>query len=219
MHLSDRTKERLRFLADTLTPGPYRCYLCGTETEIGGDGLCDACRSKLRYLPDPTFYQPLDGVTVGLKYSSDIASAVMRFKKNAQTEYASFFTQFLSVPEDWHADILVPVPMHPLKEYLRGFNHSAMLCAYLSRAVQIPYSTKLLHKVRLTGEQKHQANASERRRNIRGSFKADPLVKGLRIVLVDDVFTTGATVYECAKALKQQGAARVFLSAVTAPER
>ena len=219
MPLSDRMKERLRFLADTLTPGPYQCYLCGTETEIDADGLCDECRGKLQYMPDPTFLQPLDGATVGLRYSSDIASAIMRFKKNGQTEYASFFTQFLSVPEEWTADILIPVPMHPLKEYLRRFNHSEMLCAYLSHATEIPYSTELLRKTRLTGEQKQQASAAERRRNIRGSFEADPLVRGLHIVLVDDVFTTGATVYECAKALKQQGASKVYLAAVTAPDR
>ena len=219
MRLSDRTKEHLRYIADTLTPGPYQCYLCRTETEIGGDGLCDACRSNLQYLPEPTYLQPLDGVTIGLKYTPDIAEAILRFKKSGQTEYAPFFTQYLSVPEEWQADVLVPVPMHPLKEYLRGFNHSALLCAYLSHAVQIPYSTKLLHKVRFTGEQKQQASAAERRRNIRGSFKADPLAKNMRIVLVDDVFTTGATVYECAKALKQQGALKVFLAAVTAPDR
>lgn len=219
MHLSDHAKERLNYIADTLTPGPYQCFLCGTETVIGEDGLCDVCRGNLKYLPDPTYLQPLDGVTIGLKYSSEISSAIMRFKNGGQTEYASFFTQFLSVPDSWRADILVPVPMHPFKEYLRGFNHSAMLCAYLSHATGIPYSAKLLSKTRLTGEQKRQADASARRRNIRGSFCADPLVRGLSVVLIDDVFTTGATVYECAKALKSKGAAKVYLAAVTAPER
>ena len=219
MPLSERTKERLRFLADTLTPGPYSCFLCGEESIVGEDGLCDSCRQRIRYMPDPVYAQPLDGVTVGLRYSPEIASAIMRFKKSGQTEYAPFFAQFLSVPEEWHADILVPVPMHPLRERIRGYNHSALLCAYLSRAVNIPYSSKLLFKSRMTPEQKRQLSASERRRNIRGSFIADPHVEGLRIVLVDDVFTTGATVYECAKTLKRQGAARVYLAAVTAPDR
>ena len=208
----------LRFLADSLMPGPYECMLCEEEDEIGEDGLCDACRQKLLYMPNPTFRQPLDGITIGLRYTPDIAAAIMRFKRNEQTEYAAFFTQFLSVPEEWNADILVPVPMHPVKQKLRGFNHGVLLCAYLSRTTGIPYSTKLLYKVRLTGEQK-TLDAAERRKNIRNSFAADPHVKGLNIVIVDDVFTTGATVYECARTLKQNGAHRVYLAAVTSPDR
>lgn len=219
MRLSDRNKERLAFLADTLTPGPYRCYLCDHETEIGEDKLCAKCRQSLKLLPNPTFLQPLDGVTVGLRYSREIGAAILRYKNGGQREYASFFANYLSVPEEWHADLLVPVPLHPFKEWKRGFHHSALLCAYLSQSVGIPYSTKLLHKTRLTGEQKQQMDAAERRRNIRKSFAADPHVKGLNIVLVDDVFTTGATAYECAKVLKQKGAKKVYLAAVTSPAR
>ena len=219
MRLSEHNRERVRFLTDTLMPGPFRCYLCDTETEIGEDGLCDACRHAIRFLPNPTFLPPLDGVTVGLRYSPEIASAVLRYKNGGMTEYAPFFAQFLSVPKEWNADLLVPIPLHPVKEWLRGFHHSALLCAYLSRAVGIPYSAKLLRKTRFTGEQKRQLDAADRRRNIRNSFAADPLAKGLRIVLVDDVFTTGATAYECAKVLKQKGADKVYLAAVTAPDR
>lgn len=210
-------KEKLGFVADALMPGPYQCYLCDEEDMIGEDGLCDSCRAKLKYLPNPTYLQPLDGITVGLQYSNEISSAIMRFKKNGQTEYAGFFTQFLSVPQEWNADILIPVPMHPLKKWLRRFNHTELLAAYLSRATGIPYSTKLLFKTRISFEQKKLKDPAERRRNMRGSFSADPHVQGLRIVLIDDVFTTGATVYECAKVLKRAGADKVYLSAVTSP--
>ena len=70
----------------------------------------------------------------------------------------------------------------------------------------------------MTGEQKKLSQA-ERLKNIKGSFEADSLVKGLRVVIVDDVFTTGATVYECARILKRAGASKVYLSAVTSPDR
>ncbi len=210
-------KEKLGFVADTLMPCPYQCYLCDEEDMIGKDGLCDTCRAKLKYVPSPTYLQPLDGITVGLQYSSEISSAIMRFKKNGQTEYAGFFTQFLSVPQEWNADILIPVPMHPLRKWLRRFNHTELLAAYLSRATGIPYSTKLLFKTRFSFEQKKLKDPAERRRNMRGSFSADPHVQGLRVVLIDDVFTTGATVYECAKVLKRAGADKVYLSAVTSP--
>lgn len=219
MRLSERGSERLAFLKDLMMPGPYRCFLCSREAEISGDGLCDACRHAIRYLPNPVFLPPLDGVTVGLCYTPPVAAAILRYKSSGMTEYAPFLSQFLSVPESWQADILVPVPVHPWKEVLRGFHHTALLCAHLSAAAGIPYSKELLRKTRFTGEQKRQENPAERRRNIRGSFEADPRVKGLRIVLVDDVFTTGATVYECAKTLKRKGADKVFLAAVSAPPR
>ncbi len=215
--LSSDPKSPLTFLKDALMPGPYQCYLCDEEDVIGEDGLCDACRSMLKYMPNPTCLQPLDDITVGLQYCDELSAAIMRFKKHGQKEYAGFFTQFLSVPQEWNADILVPVPMHPFKKWLRGFNHTELLASYLSASTGIPYSAKLLFKTKLSLDQKTIRDPAERRRNMRGSFAADPLVKGLRIVLVDDVFTTGATVYECAKTLKQKGAAAVYLSAVTSP--
>lgn len=216
---SECNRARFRFLADSLMPGPYQCYLCDEEAVIGEDGLCDACREKLKYCPNPTYLSPLDGITIGLQYSDEISAAVMRLKKGNQKEYAGFFTQFMSVPEEWNADILVPVPMHPLKKWLRIYNHTEILAAYLSNATGIPFSTKLLYKTKYTLEQKTIPDPAARRRNIRGSFSCDPLVKGLRIVIIDDVFTTGATVYECAKVLKQSGAAKVYLSAITSPSR
>ena len=215
---SDSPIKPARFLKDTLLPGPYQCFLCDEEANLGEDGLCDACRQSLQYIPNPTCLAPLDGISIGLRYSDALSAAIMRFKKHGETEYAPFFTQFLSVPAEWNVDLLVPVPMHPLKKWLRRFNHTELLCAYLSKATGIPYSTKLLEKVRLSGEQK-ALDAKERFRNIRGSFAADARVKGLNLVLIDDVFTTGATVYECAKVLKRAGAARVYLSAVTSPSR
>lgn len=214
---SARAKEDLGFLADAVLPGPYQCMLCEEEDVIGEDGLCDECRAKIRYCPNPTCLQPLDGITIGLQYSDEIGAAVMRFKQHDMNEYAPFFTQFLSVPDEWHADILVPIPIHWKKRIAREFNHTELMCAFLSHATGIPYSSKLLFKIRSTSEQKGIKDPALRRRNIRGSFACDPLVKGLSIVLVDDVFTTGATAYECAKVLKQGGAAKVYLAAVTSP--
>lgn len=219
MHRLFHKKEDVSFFADALMPGPYRCYLCEEEDMIGEDGLCDECRAKLKYYPNPSYLAPLDGMTIGLQYSDEISAAIMRFKKYGYREYADFFQQFLSVPDEWHADYLVPVPIHPFRKWQREFNHTELLASYLSKSTGIPFSTRMLIKTKLGPEQKSIDDPGERRRNIRGSFCADPIVKGLRLVLIDDVFTTGATAYECAKVLKQAGAAKVYLSAVTSPAR
>ena len=217
MMQSERNNGKSDFLKDALMPGPYQCFLCDEEDVLGDDGLCETCRKKLKLCPNPTFLAPLDGITVGLQYCDELSAAIMRFKKHGQREYAGFLAQYLSVPAEWNADILVPVPMHPLKKWIREFNHTELLAAYLSKATKIPYSSKLLYKTKFSRDQKTIPDPGERRRNMRNSFSADSRVKGLRIVLVDDIFTTGATAYECAKTLKQAGAAKVYLSAVTSP--
>ena len=106
MQVSDKLKQDIDFLYDTISPGPYECMLCAEESDIGADGLCDACREKILRMPNPTFLQPLDDITVGLRYTKEIASAVMNFKNNEMTEYAAFFAQYMSVPDEWNADIL-----------------------------------------------------------------------------------------------------------------
>ena len=135
-------------------------------------------------------------------------------KMHGNRQFAPFLAQYLSVPKEWKADILVPVPMHPARRFLRGMNHSELLTQYLSVQEDLPYSSALLLKSRYTFGQKRILDPAARRRNIRNSFTADPACKGLRIVLVDDIFTSGATVYECAKTLKCAGAARVYACCV-----
>ena len=109
-------------------------------------------------------------------------------------------------------DWLVPVPLHPVKEREREFNQAARLARHLSRAADIPCHEKILRRVRPTATQTH-LNRDKRAANMHSAFEvrpggaADPA--GRRIVLVDDVFTTGATTNDCARALREAGAAEV----------
>lgn len=207
----------IRDRADALlTPGPYFCLLCGTETYIGEDGLCDACRESLRLCPNPAFPEYVDGATVGLQYTDAVADAVLRFKNHREFVYAAFFAQYMSIPDDWHPNVIIPVPMHPSDEFQRGYNQSALLARQISALYGIPYSEELLSKTKRTQAQKG-LNKQDRIKNIRGCFEAHPLCKDLRIVLVDDVCTTGATLRECARVLKKTGAARVYLCCAASP--
>jgi ComF family protein len=103
------------------------------------------------------------------------------------------------------ADALVPVPLAPGRERERGFNQSALLAERVGRALGRPVRTGWLGRARPTRPQSELA-ADERRRNVRGAFRAAPAVGGRHVVVIDDVLTTGATVTECARALRAAGA-------------
>jgi ComF family protein len=122
------------------------------------------------------------------------------------------------VPDLVPADaIIVPVPLHRWRLWRRRYNQSAMLAIALSRARGMVYAPDLLIRKRATASQAGQ-NARDRRRNVRGAFdvrshRAAELADR-HVLLIDDVMTTGATVRECARALKRAGAATVTVAVV-----
>ena len=107
-------------------------------------------------------------------------------------------------------DWLVPVPLHPLKQREREFNQAALLARHLGRAANIPCHEKILQRAKPTETQTH-LNRDKRAANMKSAFALRPgaPVADRRIVLVDDVFTTGATTNDCARALRAGGAAEV----------
>ncbi len=107
-------------------------------------------------------------------------------------------------------DCLVPVPLHPTREAERGFNQSMLLARRVSRRWGIPVRPRALRRQRFTRPQT-DLDADERRRNVRGAFALSrrAAVDGRHVLLIDDVFTTGATVSECARVLLDAGAATV----------
>jgi ComF family protein len=112
--------------------------------------------------------------------------------------------------EDW--DGIVPVPLFPVKERERGFNQAVRLAAHLGSATGIPVQTGWVRRVRGTRTQT-QLTRAERAANMDGAFAPCPgvAVKGARVVVLDDVLTTGATTSGCADALRRAGAADVVV--------
>jgi len=108
--------------------------------------------------------------------------------------------------------LIVPVPLHPVRARERGFNQSELLCAPLAHRASVPIATHCLERVKLTAPQV-AVPAKMRRANVRGAFGVtDPAAVAGRTVLVfDDVWTTGATLLECARVLRQAGTSAVYL--------
>ena len=211
----DRTKELLLSLA---APPPHRCYLCEEESRLGEDGLCDACRQAVKLAIAPAPPSGLDGLSAGLQYSDALSTVFYRFKKKERLDYTPFLAQFISIPEEWNAELLLPVPLHWWREYRRTYNQSFLLAEYVSSRYGIPICQELLTRTRATPQQK-LLNEKQRRTNLKGAFRAAPECKGRSIVLIDDVVTTGSTLSECARTLKKAGAYRVYAACVACTER
>ena len=211
----DRVKELLIALA---APPNHQCYLCEREWPTTEDGLCDDCRASLRLAISPTPPAGLDGLSAGLQYSDELSTIFFRFKKKERTDYTPFLAQFISIPEEWHAEMLLPVPLHWWRQYQRTYNQSFLLAEYVSSRYGIPICQELLVRTRATPQQK-LLNEQQRRKNLKGAFRAAPECKGRSIVLIDDVVTTGSTLSECARTLKKAGAERVYAACVACVDR
>ena len=211
----ERTQE---LLISLIAPPNHRCYLCEQECPTSADGLCGDCRNELKLAISPAPPEGLDGLTAGLQYGDALATVFYRFKKKERTDYAPFLAQFISIPEEWHAEMLLPVPLHWWREFRRTYNQSYLLSEYVSSRYGIPICRDLLVRTRPTPQQK-LLNEKQRRKNLKGAFRAEPECKGRSIVLIDDVVTTGSTLSECARALKKAGAYRVYAACVACSQR
>jgi ComF family protein len=111
-----------------------------------------------------------------------------------------------------YVDMIIPVPLHPTRLRWRGFNQSVLLARQISRAYEVPIDPYVLQRNKETQPQT-ELNEEQRRRNVRGAFALHPRrrVKGKRLLVVDDVYTSGATVNECSRTLKQAGAKEVHV--------
>lgn len=146
--------------------------------------------------------------------------SIHRFKYNRQMCFGTHLADWLVDAArrwiDWHTvDAIVAVPLHPRKKRHREFNQAEYLARALSRAVAVPAIAGNLRRVKDTVTQT-ALDAEERARNLRGAFavrNADALA-GKRLVLVDDVFTTGVTMDACARMLRSAGAKEVVALAV-----
>lgn len=197
-------------LLDALYPPNVVCPLCGEDALLGADGLCAACSKAARLCPKPAFHEPLDGLCAAYVYEGAVRDAIHRLKYQNATYFAAFFAEHIALPQDWQIDCIVPVPLHPLRKFLRGYNQSELLAKYIQKCCpKLPVRPDLLIRSRYTRSQT-KLNEAQRKKNLRGAFVASGEVRGLSVLLVDDVATTRSTLSACAKELKKRGAKAVY---------
>lgn len=187
-------------------PGCMRCGRPSSVPSIGFSTICGYCQLKT------PFY---DGVISAGYYEGPLAKAIQLFKFQKRTRLALMLSRLMvdSLQKIKKIDFLIPVPLHPIRLKEREFNQSFLLCHFLSGFLKKPLEMNCLVKTRDTQPQV-ELKARDRVLNVKGAFTLlkKNKFKNKRILLIDDVFTTGSTVQECCRLLKREGKAhRVFV--------
>jgi ComF family protein len=182
---------------------PFASRVAAESSELP---LCHLCR---RGLYDFDFARSYGA------YTASMAGAIMLLKYQEVTPLAKWFAAVLRKTFEGHreecvADTIVPVPVHPLRLRERGYNHAELIARPLARSLGLPCRSYLLVRSRPRPD-KLRLTLRERWRSVRGAYtiRNGLRVDNLRILLVDDVLTTGATLDACSRALRKAGAARV----------
>ena len=218
---------------------PEICQLCKTASAPAADGfVCAQCWSQVRFIRPPfcdrcglpfagdltTKFVCTNCHELDLHFTSArsavvaktvVLEVIHRFKYSRALWFEPFLTDLLlreAVPalRDGNWDGIVPVPLHPLKQREREFNQAELLAQPLGAALNVPVETNLLRRITPTLTQT-KLTREQRAQNMGGAFavRADRRLDGRRLILLDDVFTTGATTNAGAKALRAAGAAAV----------
>lgn len=191
------------------------CAHCGHPQSAPTD-LCNPCRGGER--------DALALVRAATLYTEPLRTAIRALKYDKQRELAPLLARYLiavAQQPPWleilaHIDGVIPVPLHAQRLAERGFNQSALLAGPFAERMGLPLTESWLHRERETRSQVG-LNGAERRQNVAGAFRADPVVAGKRLLLIDDVFTTGTTLTECAQALRLAGCSAVYGLALATP--
>ena len=213
------------FLVDLLFPRRAVCMGCGSMLGCDRDDLCEDCREELarRWLgvrevnPD----LQLSGAAFAHPYAGPAGGLVRRLKYSG----VGVLAEHMSVELARAAKLLrigdnvliTCVPMHPKRLRKRGMNHAELLARGVAGEMQLEFGDVLMRT--RNAPQQARLSGKAREHNLKGGFSVRPewreCVKGAKILLIDDVFTTGSTARNCAEALLEAGAAKVYFAAYT----
>lgn len=224
----------LGIIADAVYP--RICPICN-EIVRGGDIICPSCEKMLSYVEPPVCLRcgkPVDEEGLlcrdcakgrhvydegraALEYDEYMSKSIYRFKYNGKMEFAKLYGRIMhdrlkEKIDEWNVDAIVPVPVHKSRLKKRGYNQAALIAKELSKRLKIPVNECLVVRTGATGAQK-DLSAAERQNNLKKAFKVtENVVEYDTVLIVDDIYTTGATVDAMARCLKGAGIKKVYFA-------
>jgi len=211
------------YMLDFLFPN-YTCLVCKCELNSPQNFyICDKCAADLPINTEPITYkdpkekQYFYKAFAAFRYDKPIVSLILRLKYNAESHVATALSPYMAAT--WLTNkeqltnnnvVLVPVPLCKKREKSRGYNQALLLAKEISKTINIPVEPAAIIRTKATSPQK-EMTVRERANNLKDAFEITnaKLVKNKKIILVDDVFTSGSTVNECARVLIRAGAKEV----------
>ncbi|MEE0960145.1 MAG: ComF family protein [Lachnospiraceae bacterium] len=221
---------------------PPRCPICDDILEEGKNIPCLRCRHHIRYITSPrcmkcgkqiedeyteycydclkTKHYYTKGIAVW-SYQDCIKQSIYNFKYNNKRENSKFYiNEILRIYEkqirQWKADVIIPIPLHRIRERRRGYNQARLIADGISRQLEIPVNNNILIRTINTRPQK-ELNDKERIKNLAGAFALTDTFKKSqtshnikKAILIDDIYTTGATMDICAKLLRESGFEEIY---------
>lgn len=202
-------------------PQRFWCSECWGKIPRVASPLCPRCGRPFKDSPASPDHLCGDCIEAGFHFDSARSAAVHegtvrvrihQFKFGAQMRWAPCLVELLeNTYAGWGLpapDLIVPVPLHPKRLRQRGFNQSAVLAAEFGRKIKAPVSFDAIAR-KIQTQPQTRLKRGERLKNVKGAFEIsdDKKVRGRRILLIDDVFTTGTTLSECARTLKRKARA------------
>lgn len=236
MRIVQVAKEYTEAFLELIYPSKTICYICGGSLDKEAKySVCFRCYNALPFIPDHCCSKcaiPLrmieDGPTCEVckdskyyfnralsvvKYEKDIKDLIYKFKYSNHTYLARTMGAMMADKlrqEGIKIDIIIPIPLYKGKEKERGFNQARLLGKYIGRDLNVPLNIDTLLRIKNT-KVMHNLSKSQRQENVRDAFKVveNGVIVNKDILLVDDIFTTGATVNICSKLLMEAGAKSV----------
>ena len=200
---------------------PPKCVLCRRLLTKDETDLCHTCRAEA-----PVFkktnksFSFIAGWTAVWYYMDNVRKSILRYKFSNARNYAGFYGKMIALrllEEEIEFDVLTWVPTGFIRKLRRGYDQAALLAEAVGKELSIP-AIRTLHKIRQVAPQSRLKEAAHRKANILGAYKpvGQNVCGGKRILLIDDIVTTGSTANECARILKMAGATEIYLAAIAA---
>lgn len=200
---------------------PRACGLCGQK--INKRYTCRKCLNILEYYQEKVVLYPKNGnfydkLICGFEYKSYMKNKMLQYKFENKRYLAKSFGDLLAYRLKQYnlcADLIIPVPIHYKRNLTRGYNQSAYIAKFVGELINVPLNKDVLIKIKHTRKQS-LLDMNARKENVKNAYSVvdEATIRGKKILLIDDIFTTGSTVNECARVLKIAGAKEVIVATV-----